>query len=97
MVEKSTKPAIEIPTEAWGTDNAYFQRNGVPVIHFVNTDPLGYNFNYREIWHTNRDRFDLSIPEYMEYTSVTQAVTIYNIANLKELLPRDQLYIQSKK
>lgn len=97
VVEKSTKPAIEIPTEAWGTDNAYFQRNGVPVIHFVNTDPLGYNFNYREIWHTNRDRFDLSIPEYMEYTSVTQAVTIYNIANLKELLPRDQLYIQSKK
>jgi hypothetical protein len=30
----------------------------------------------------------------MEYTSVTQAVTVYNVANLKRLLPRDGIYIQ---
>ncbi|MDO5522663.1 MAG: M28 family peptidase [Bacteroidia bacterium] len=93
-VEKSTQPPRALPVIAGGSDHAYFAMNGVPVIAFRNTDPLGHNFSYREIWHTTRDRYDMSIPEYMEYTSVTQAVTVYNIANLKNLLPRDGLYIQ---
>lgn len=95
-VEISNKPQQPVPTTAGGSDHAYFAMNGVPVVHFTNTDPLGYNFSYREIWHTNRDRYDMSIPEYMEYTSVTQAVTVYNIANLKHLLPRDGLYLKEK-
>jgi len=95
-VEKNTQPPRAVPLTAGSSDHAYFAMNGVPTIAFRNTDPLGYNFNYREIWHTVRDRYDLSIPEYMEYTSVTQAVTIYNIANLKRLLPRDGIYIQKK-
>lgn len=93
-VEKSTAEPQLPPTRPGSSDHAYFQMNGVPVIAFRNTDPIGYNFNYREIWHTNRDRYDMSIPEYMEYTSVTQAVTVYNIANLKKLLPRDGLYLK---
>lgn len=93
-VEKNTQPPRAVPLIAGGSDHAYFAMNGVPTIAFRNTDPLGYNFSYREIWHTTRDRYDLSIPEYMEYTSVTQAVTVYNIANLKKLLPRDGIYIQ---
>jgi hypothetical protein len=95
-VEKSTSPPQELPTKAGGSDHAYFAMNGVPVIAFRNSDPLGYNFSYREIWHTTRDRYDMSIPEYMEYTSVTQAVTLYNLANLKHLLPRDGLYVTKK-
>ncbi len=91
-VEKSTSLPQPPPKTAGGSDHAYFAMNGVPVIHFTNTDPLGYNFSYREIWHTTRDRYDMSIPEYMEYTSVTQAVTVFNLANLKRLLPRDGLY-----
>ena len=91
-VEKSTTVPQPRPIKAGGSDHAYFAMNGVPVISFVNTDPLGYNFSYREIWHTTRDRYDMSIPEYMEYTSVTQAVTLYNLANLNRLLPRDGLY-----
>lgn len=93
-VEKNTRPPQSPPVTAGGSDHAYFAMNGVPVIAFRNTDPLGYNFNYREIWHTNRDLYNMSIPEYMEYTSVTQAVTVYNLANLNRLLPRDGLYIQ---
>lgn len=96
-VEKSSRPPQPVPTTAGGSDHAYFAMNGVPVIHFSNTDPLGYNFNYREIWHTNRDRYDMSIPEYMNYTSVTQAVTVYNLANLPRLLPRDGLYLPTEK
>lgn len=91
-VDKSTTGPQTPPTKAGGSDHAYFAMNAVPVIAFNNTDPLGYNFSYREIWHTTKDRYDMSIPEYMEYTAVTQAVTLYNIANLKHLLPRDQLY-----
>lgn len=96
-VQKSTRPPREIPKDAGGSDHAYFAMNGVPVISFQNTDPLGFNFSYREIWHTNRDLYNMSIPEYMDYTSVTQAVTVYNLANLKKILPRDGLYIQPKK
>ncbi|WP_436416579.1 M28 family metallopeptidase [Petrimonas sp.] len=93
-VEKSTQPPRAVPLTAGGSDHAYFAMNGVPTIAFRNTDLLGHNFSYREIWHTTRDRYDLSIPEYMEYTSVTQAVTVCNLANLKRLLPRDGIYIQ---
>ena len=93
-VEKSTQPPRAVPITAGGSDHAYFAMNGVPTLAFSNTDPLGYNFSYREIWHTTRDLYNLSIPEYMDYTSVTQAVTVYNIANLKNLLPQDGIYIQ---
>ena len=93
-VVKNTRPPRPIPHDAWGTDHAFFARNGVPVIHFTNTDPLGHNFAYWEIWHTTRDLYNMSIPEYMEYTSVTQAVTVYNMANLKHLMPRDQIYLK---
>lgn len=95
-VEKDSLPAREIPLKEGGSDHAYFAMNGVPTITFKNTDPLGTNFSYFEIWHTNRDLYNMSIPQYMEYTSVTQAVTLYNVANLKRLLPRDQIYIQKK-
>lgn len=93
-VERSTTQPQLPPTKPGSSDHAYFQMNGVPVIAFRTTDPLGYNFNYREIWHTNRDRYDMSIAEYMEYTSVVQAVTIYTIANLNKLLPREELYLK---
>lgn len=92
-VEKNTRGPQPIPADAWGTDHAFFARNGVPTIPFRNSDPLGYNFSYYEIWHTTRDTYNMSIAEYMEYTSVTQAVTLYNIANLKNLLPRNQIYL----
>lgn len=94
VVEKSAAPPQARPTIAGGSDHAYFAMNGVPVISFKNTDPLGYNFSYREIWHTTRDRYDMSIPVYMEYTSVIQAVTLFNLANLKHLLPRNELYVK---
>lgn len=92
-VEKSTVLPQPVPQNAWGTDHAFFAMNGVPTIPFKNTDPLGYNFNYQEIWHTTRDRYDMSIPEYMDYTTVTQAVTVYNMANLDHLLRRDGIYL----
>jgi len=80
------------PTTAGGSDYAYFAMNGVPAISFGTADPKGYDFNYNEIWHTERDTYNMSIPEYMDQTSVVTAIVLYNLANLDNLLSREGLY-----
>lgn len=80
------------PTTAGGSDHAYFAINGVPTISFGTADPKGYDFNYGEIWHTERDTYNMSIPEYMEHTSVVMAIVLYNLANQDNLLSREDLY-----
>ncbi len=79
----------EKPTKAWGTDSGPFAVAGVPTIHFNTGDPKGYDFNYYEIWHTERDTYDKSIREYQEHTAIVTAVVVYGIANLDHLLSRD--------
>ncbi len=91
-VEKRMGPPQARPTRAGGSDHAYFSMNGVPAISFRETDPKGYNFDYREIWHTERDIFNKVIPEYMEHSAVVTAVTLYGLANLDHLLSREGLY-----
>jgi len=81
-----------LPKNAGGSDHAYFAMNGVPTISFDNSDPKGYDFNYYEIWHTERDTYNISIPEYMNHTSVVTAIVLYNLANLDHLLSREGLY-----
>ena len=83
-----------VPTEAGGSDHAHFTLNGVPAIGFGTGDPLGYNFSYGEIWHTDRDLYTKSIPEYMEHTSIVNAIVLWGIANLPEKLPASAVYIQ---
>ena len=80
------------PKTAGGSDHAYFQMNGIPAISFRESDVFGYDFIYRDIWHTEDDLYDKLIPEYMEHSAVVQAVTAYGIANLNHLLSRDGLY-----
>ncbi len=84
----------EKPKRAWGTDSGPFAVAGVPTIHINTGDPKGYNFNYREIWHTDRDTYNKSIPEYQDHTSIVTAIIIYGIANLDHLLSRDGYYIE---
>ena len=80
------------PTSAGGSDHAYFAMNGVPAISFRESDVFGYDFSYRDIWHTEDDLYDKLIPEYLEHSAVVQAVTAYGIANLGHLLSREGLY-----
>lgn len=80
------------PTSAGGSDHAYFAMNGVPTLSFNIQDPKGYNFNYGEIWHTERDTYNKSIPEYQEHTATCTAVVLYGLANLDHLLSREGLY-----
>lgn len=74
---------MDIPATAGGSDHAYFAMSGVPVISFGTGDPKGYNFDYGEIWHTERDLYNKSIPEYMEHTSVVNAIVFYGMANME--------------
>ncbi|GAB1472832.1 M28 family metallopeptidase [Bacteroidota bacterium] len=85
------------PATAGGSDHAYFAINGVPTISFGTGDPKGYDFNYQEIWHTERDTYNMSIPEYMDHTSVVMAVVYYKLANMNTLLSRKDLYLEPNK
>ena len=94
VVEKREGPARPRPTSAGGSDHAYFAMNGVPTISFRETDPDGLNFEYREIWHTERDIYNKLIPKYMEHSAVVTAVTMYGLGNLDHLLSREGLYAE---
>ncbi|GHT86434.1 hypothetical protein FACS18947_6290 [Bacteroidia bacterium] len=84
------------PTTAGGSDHAYFAMNGVPTVSFGTGDPKGYDFNYQEIWHTERDSYNMSIPEYMEHSAVVTAVVVYNLAMQKKILSREGLYKEER-
>ncbi|MBA7545660.1 hypothetical protein ES705_38031 [subsurface metagenome] len=63
-------------------------------ITFQTGDPKGYNFSYGEIWHTERDLYNKSIPEYQEHAAIATAIVVYGIADLDHLLSRDGYYIE---
>ena len=84
------------PTSAGGSDHAYFALNGIPTIRFGTSDPRGYDFSYGEIWHTERDLYNMSIPDYQEHTSIVQAVVVYGLANLDHVLSREGLYLEEE-
>lgn len=85
------------PLTAGGSDHAHFALNGVPTISFGTGDPKGYDFNYGEIWHTERDTYNMSIPEYMEHSAVVTAIVVYNLANQDSKLSREGLYREPSK
>ncbi|MBT3241875.1 MAG: M28 family peptidase [Bacteroidetes bacterium] len=82
-----------IPTRGGGSDHAYFAMKGIPTMSFGTGDPKGYDFSYGEIWHTERDTYNMSIPEYQEHTAVVTAVVVYGIAMLDHVLSREGMFI----
>lgn len=95
-VEKRKGEPRPRPTKAGGSDHAYFAMNGVPTISFNLKDPKGYDFSYDEIWHTERDTYNMSIPEYQEHTAICTAVVLYGLANLDHVLDREGLYAEEE-
>ena len=57
------------------------------------SDPMGYGFEYREIWHTERDTYQKSIPEYQEQAATALAIMVLGTANLDKKLPREEIYL----
>ena len=96
-LNKQTGDPRPRPTRAGGSDHAYFAMNGIPTLSFGQADPKGYNFDYGEIWHTERDMYNKSIAEYQNQTSVVTAVVVYGVANLDKVLSRKGLYAEPVK
>lgn len=93
LKEREPRPRPERP---WGTDSGPFAVKGVPTIGFDCADPKGYNFEYQEIWHTERDLYNKSIPEYQEQAATATAVLVYGLANLDHKLSREGYYIEAE-
>lgn len=68
-----------------GSDHAAFNDVGIPGLY---TDEVG-RADYRYAWHTQRDRIDQAIPEYLRQSAVAAAITAYRLANAPIMLPRD--------
>lgn len=89
----STLKPRNIPTKIGGNDETSFDVKGVPTLQLGEwTDVKGYNFSYHEIWHTERDTYQKSIPEYQEQAAAAWAITVLHTANLPSLLPRQEIY-----
>lgn len=84
------------PTEPWSTDSGPFAVAGVPTLSLGTADTKGYDFNYGEIWHTERDLYNMSIPEYQEHTAIVTAIVVYGVANLDHLLSRKGFWLEEK-
>lgn len=76
-----------------GTDATVFGHAGVPVLQMDERDVKGYDFSYGEIWHTDRDRYDKSIPEYQQQAAGALALMVLGTANLPQRIPVGEVYV----
>lgn len=82
------REAVNRPEKAGGSDNGSFEVEGIPAMSFSLQDNKGYDFDYYEIWHTERDTYNMSIPEYQKHAALLTAIVAYGVANLDHLLSR---------
>lgn len=66
------------------SDHASFTKVGVPGFFWDESGRADYGYG----WHTQHDRLDLAIPEYLQQSATCQAITAYNLACAPDLLPR---------
>lgn len=69
-----------------GSDHASFNAVGVPGFFTIE----GGNVDYTKVHHTQFDRYEEAVPEYLVQSATNHAVVAYNLANLPELLPREE-------
>jgi carboxypeptidase Q len=78
---RSTGPRIR--THA-SSDHHAFNEVGVPGFFWDEKGRQDYGYG----WHTQNDRYELAIPEYLMQSATAAAVTAYQIACAPTLLPR---------
>jgi len=66
------------------SDHASFLAVGVPGFYWDEIGRADYGWG----WHTQHDRIDLAIPEYLIQSSTNSAIVSYNLASLADMLPR---------
>lgn len=70
---------------AGGSDHTPFIQMGVPAFYTLETGRA----NYPYVHHTQHDKIDQVIPEYLVQSSVNHAIVSYNLACAATLLPRE--------
>ncbi len=83
-----------VPTRTGGNDASSFAVKAVPTVQMTERDTKGCNFDYREIWHTERDTYTKSIPEYQQQAAAVMALMVLQTANLPTPFPRDEVYLR---
>lgn len=68
-----------------GSDHASFNAIGVPGFYWDEVGRAEYTYG----WHTQHDKFNLAIPEYLKQSATCSAVTAYRLACADSLLPRE--------
>ncbi len=69
-----------------GSDHASFNAVGVPGFFWDEVGRADYGYG----WHTQHDKLDLAIPEYLIQSSTNAAITAYRLACAPTMLPRDE-------
>lgn len=69
------------------SDHASFIEVGVPGFFWDEVGRADYGYG----WHTQHDKFELAIPEYLMQSATCSAVTAYRLANAPTLLPRGEM------
>jgi carboxypeptidase Q len=69
-----------------GSDHVPFNGKGVPGFFTIETGRSDYTF----VHHTQHDRLEMAIPEYLVQSGTNHAVVAYNLACAPTLLPRDK-------
>lgn len=67
------------------SDHASFTAVGIPGFFWGKSGRA----NYRYAWHTQHDKVDQAIPEYLVMNSTVSAIAAFVVANAESLLPRD--------
>lgn len=71
-------------TQVQGSDHNSFMREKVPGFFWDEIGRSDYNHQH----HTQHDKLDMAIPEYLQQSATCAAVTAYNLACAPTLVPR---------
>jgi carboxypeptidase Q len=74
------------------SDHFAFVEAGVPGFFWDEVGRSDYAFG----WHTQNDKVNLAIPEYLVQSSTSAAITAYNLACSDEPLPREPTVVNSE-
>ncbi len=72
------------PTRGGASDHAPFVRAGIPGFFWGKSGRADYRF----AWHTQNDRLDQGIPEYLIKNSTVSAIVALAVANADTMMPR---------
>lgn len=75
---------VERPSPGGSSDHAPFQWAGVPAYF---TKEVG-RADYGKVWHTQYDRYESAIPEYLVQSATNHALVGFHLATIDEKLPR---------